>query len=308
MEKLTLGNTGNLSLTTGSGFNAAFASGVTITTGALAEASDVAIAAGLSTVDMTVTINALLIDGDDAAEDTTMTTGSGADTVTYSGGAVYQASATGGTITIDTNAGNDAITVNIGTLTTDATNLAISIDGGAGQDTITMSKVNGGDGDATINALGSAVITVTSGESTTTAYDTVVGFDLGGTTTLADKIDFTGSGAVTDFTNSVDGAVIKSHALSNGVVTFDDAAVHATALVINSTNLADAVSYLAANTDNADVAAFLFDSTGNGTNDSTMVYHNGDAGEVDSLVMLSAVSGLGVSAALVETAGYIVIA
>ena len=168
--------------------------------------------------------------------------------------------------------------------------------------------VNGGDLNAAGGALGNANILVTSGESTTTAYDTVVGIDLGATSDIGDKIDFTGSGVVTDFTNSVDGTLIKSHALSNGVATFDDAAVHATALVINSTNLADVVSYLAANTDNADVAAFLFDSTGNGTNDSTMVYHNGDAGEVDSLVLLSGISVTALNASVVETAGHLTIA
>ena len=56
METLTLANTGNLSITTGGSFNSAFSSGVTITTGTIAADHTIAVNAGLSNVDMTLTI------------------------------------------------------------------------------------------------------------------------------------------------------------------------------------------------------------------------------------------------------------
>jgi hypothetical protein len=310
MEKLILSNTGNLSLTTGGNFNSAFASGVTITTGALLEASDVTIAAGLSTVDMTITIDAALIDGNGAAEDSTITTGSGADKVTFAGDATYTGGITSGTITIDTNAGDDTISVTVGTITTDSDNLAISVDGGAGQDTITLEKVNGGNTGAAGSQthLGHAKIIVTSGESTTSAYDTVVGFDLGGTTTVSDNLDFTGTEVVSDFSNSTNFGTIATHSISNGVASFDDAENYATALVISSDDLADVLGYLAANTDNNDTVAFTYDNNNDGVAESSMVYHNGAAGEVDSLVLLSDVTVLGLSTDINETAGYVQIA
>ena len=91
-------------------------------------------------------------------------------------------------------------------------------------------------------------------------------------------------------------------------MSFDDAENYATALVISSDDLTDVIGYLVANTDNNDVAAFTFDDNNDGVAESTMLYHNGAAGEVDSLVLLSDVLVLGVSASLNETAGYIQIA
>ena len=66
-----------------------------------------------------------------------------------------------------------------------------------------------------------------------------------------------------------------------------DVAVFATALTINDTNLADVISYLDANSNNNGVVGFLFDSTGNGANDSTMIYHNAAGSATNSLVQLS---------------------
>ena len=46
-------------------------------------------------------------------------------------------------------------------------------------------------------------------------------------------------------------------------------------------------TYLASNTATNDVVAFLYDDNGDGTNDGTMVYHNGST---DSFVLLAGVT------------------
>jgi hypothetical protein len=197
--------------------------------------------------------------------------------------------------------------VTVGTIADDADNQAIIITGGKGKDTITLVKVNGGDtGTAGSQThLGNAQIIMADGDSTTDNYDVIVGFDAGATTDVADNLDFAGSSnAVSAFSNSTDFGAILSHSITDGVVTFDDIANFTTALVINSSNLADVLGYLAANTANSGVVAFTFDSDNNGSAESTLVYHNGATGASDSLVMLKDVVLLGVSTAINETSGF----
>ena len=204
------------------------------------------------------------------------------------------------------------ITVNVGTLVDNMDAVGISVDGGAGQDTITFDKTNGGDtGNAagSLDSLGNAKIIVTSGESTVSAYDTIVGINLGvNGADIADNIDFEGSDVVSDFSNSTNYGTIATHSLTNGVVSFDDAENYATALVISSDDLDDVIGYLVANTDNNDTVAFTFDNNNDGVAESSMVYHNGAAGKVDSLVLLSDTTVLGLTADITEAAGYIQIA
>ena len=236
-------------------------------------------------------------------------TGSGADTVIFTGDATYVgvAGAAQGTIVISTRAGDDTISVTTGTsvATTATTGQFLTITGGTGADTITLSGINGD----TV-ATGTAVFVVASGDSGTTVgtWDKITGFGLGAeaTGTVADRIDFAGTGAVATIGTSTDFGTILSHALTNGVATFDDAAVHAAALVISATNLADVVGYLAANTATADAVAFLYDDNGDGVNDSTMIYSNQAA---DSLVQLVGTTVLGLSATTtIATAGFAAIA
>ena len=284
MEGLTLTNTGaaDTVITTGSAFNSAFSGGATITSGNIAAAQDITVNAGLSTVDTTISVAATSQTGA-ATETNTFTTGSGADTVTYTDtGFVGVANGAGGTITVDTRAGDDTITITTGTIV--STNTALgTITAGTGKDTITMTKTNAND------AQGIFTYVINAGDSTVTNFDVITGFDAGGGATFSDTLDFTGSSAVTDFTNSTDFGVIQSHSLTNGVITFDDAAVFATALTIDSTNLSDVVGYLAANTDTLDTGLFLYDSTGDGTADASLVYNNNTT---DSLVQLSGVTGV----------------
>ena len=281
LETLALSNTvGNLSITTGAAFNTSFASGATITTGVMATTKTTTVNAGLATVDMTITVDGTDLTGA-ATEDVTLTTGSGADTVTFTGDATYVGAVAGdaATIAVDTGAGVDTISITVGTLQANTTSQAMTINAGTGADTITVVKVSADDADSV------AIYTVDAGDSTTTAWDTITGFDLATATIMSDGLDFTGTAAIGTVATSVNAGTIMSSSTTDGVVLFDDIESYTTALVINSTNLADAVAYLDANTATNDVVAFTYDSDASGTADATMVYHNGTT---DSLVLLAA--------------------
>jgi len=309
-EALTLTNTGaaDTSITTGAAFNAAFAAGVTITSGVIAAAQDITISAGLSTVATTVSIAATSQTGA-STETNSITTGSAADSVTCTdtdwvgttGGAQ-------GTIVIDTRGGNDTISVTVGTLVaadtgTASTGQAISITGGAGQDSITKVGTN------SAKVVGTAVFNFAAGDSSTTAWDSITGFDAANTT-FSDKLDFEGTAAVSAFTATEDFGVIKSHSITAGYASFDDVADYSTALVINATNLADVVGYLQANVAANGTVAFAYDSDASGTADATMVFHQGSASSVaDDLVMLVGITSGSLTATLTTTtAGAIAIA
>jgi len=289
-EALTLTNTGaaDTSITTGAAFNAAFASGATITSGVIAATQDITIAAGLSTVATTVSIAATSQTGA-ATETNSITTGSAGDTVTYTDADwVGVAGAAQGTLVIDTRAGNDTISVTVGTLVADGTTTgqAISITAGAGQDSITKVGTNA---DA---ATGVAHFNFAAGDSSTTAWDSITGFDMATATTFSDGLNFEGTAAVSAFTATEDFGTIKSHSVTAGVVTFDDVADYSTALVINATNLADVVGYLQANVAANGTVAFAYDSDASGTADATMVFHQGSAaGVADDLVLLVGITG-----------------
>ena len=75
VEQFTNAGTGNTSVTVGGSFKAAFADGVTITTGALADATNYTFAGGLYDKDVTLTVSAGLAVGNAGGEDITVTTG-----------------------------------------------------------------------------------------------------------------------------------------------------------------------------------------------------------------------------------------
>lgn len=286
MEQLALSNTvGDLSVTTGSAFNTAFASGATITTGVIANTKAVTFNGGLSSVDTTFTVDATSMVGATAGSDITITTGSGNDTVTVTGDNTWiGATGDGSSIIVSTGAGADTISVTIGALAVQTTSQAITITGGTGADTITKVGTNKTDVAATAHFV------VAEGDSTATAFDKVNGFDVADGTNFSDVIDFAGVGAVGTLATSTDSGTILSHSLTGGVALFDDAAVYATALVISSTNLADVVGYLHANTAALDTIAFAYDTDGNGANDATMVFNHGAT--TDSLVELVGITGV----------------
>jgi len=296
MEALTLTNTGagDTTISTGAAFNASFADGVTITSGVIAATKDISVAAGLSTVDMTVTIAATSQTGA-TTETNSIVTGSGADTITYTdigwvGAASGNAS---GTFAIDTNAGDDTISLTVGTLVNDTTANFITITGGSGQDSMTKVGTNDNSG------VGIVTFEFAAGDSNTVNYDTITGFDLATGTLGSDELDFEGTAKTGSFTAQNDFGIIATHSLSAGIITFDDAASYAAALTINSGNLADVVGYLALNMTANHVVSFEYDSTNNGTADGTMVFHQGSAASVaDDLVFLAGVTG---ADAIIET-------
>ena len=301
MEKLTFTNTvGDMSLTSGAAFNTAFAAGSTIVTGEIAAIKDATIAMGLSTTDLTITVGIVASTGA-ATSTNSVVTGSGADTVSIVGGAnfVGVVGAAQGTIVANTGGGNDTINITVGNLVTGSNGVgrAITVDAGTGKDIITLTgKANG----LLASAFGNAIFVVEDGDSTVTNYDEITGFLAATAADISDTLEF-GTSVVGTLATSIDSGTILSHIIAGGVARFDDAAVHAADLIINSTNLADVVGYLAANSQNTGAIAFAYDNTGNGTADSTMMYHND---VTDSLVLLKGLTGVDLlSTALTSTAG-----
>jgi hypothetical protein len=294
-EKLTV-STGDLSITSGAAYNAAFATGNTITTGTLSATKDVTLNLGLTTAAQKITVDATSLTGA-ATETNSITTGSGADTVTFTGDDSYvgvAGAAPQGTIVINTRAGDDTISVTVGVLDSAAatSGQAISITAGTGADTITKVGTN----DTVV--LGVAHFTMAAGDSATTAWDKITGFDVADGTLLSDVLNFDGTAAVSAFTATEDVGVIKSHSITAGYASFDDVADYSAALVINASNLADVVSYLATNTATNGTVAFAYDSDASGTADATMVFHNGTT---DDLVMLVGITSGSLSATLTTT-------
>jgi len=282
METLSLASTvGDTSVTTGGAFNATFSGGATITTGVLATTKDAQIQAGLSNVDMTVTVDLTTAIGT-AVETNIVVTGSGKDTVNINGDASYVgvAGATG-TIVVSTRAGDDTINVTTGQLLANTTNEAITITAGTGADDIVMSTTRNGSG-----ATAKATYVIVDGDSLEASRDQITGFEMGDGTNFSDVLDFD-TGAVGTLGTSTDFGTILSHAITAGVATFDDASSFATALTINSNNLSDVLGYLEANANTNGVIAFEYDSNSNGTADATMVFHNDTNNSLVELVGLT---------------------
>jgi hypothetical protein len=302
MEALTItASVGATSITTGGSFNAAFANGATITQGAHADGTGTAFIMGLSNVDTTIAITSAST-GNTAAENLAVTTGSGADTITVTAAAFTGINgAASSLITVNTAAGDDTITFSTATMVGSTTAGGVTIDAGTGQDSITRAA---GANDAT-TAFGIVTYTVQDGDSLAASFDTITGFTLGTAGSFADTLDF-GTANVegnTAGTDGTDSGTIKSHAITSGIITFDDVDAFAGALVVNSANITDVLTYLAVNISTAgDTVALAYDSTGNGTADSTWVFNQGT---LDSVVFLSGVVGTSVSATNAATAGLI---
>ena len=170
-------------------------------------------------------------------------------------------------------AGNDVMSGKTTGGGTNGQNNNIIFYGGSGNDTLTGSNgtdaLYGGSGNDTLNGyigsdtltggLGADIFVFAPGQSsvgTITAapisgYDIVTDFsaasdflDLNGTPVAAVNATVNG----TNSTLTVGGQTVKSHSISNGIVTFDDADSFASALTLSSSNdLAAAVQYLQSN-------------------------------------------------------------
>ena len=139
--------------------------------------------------------------------------------------------------TINANEGNDVLIGGTGNDT---------LNGGAGADTMT-----GGGGIDTfiINSAASPATVGGSGDAgTISGYDVITDF-----ATATDILNLQGTAAAatgtnvdgTDSTLTVSGQTIKSHTISNGIITFDDANSFGSALTLSSTaNVAAVVDYL----------------------------------------------------------------
>jgi Ca2+-binding RTX toxin-like protein len=178
------------------------------------------------------------------------------------------------------------------------------LDGQAGDDTL----VGGEGADILIGGLGkdsydltettaaSDTVRIAQGDSLpmSSIYDVVTGFQLGTNTldtTGVDKLDLASTNIavnVLSFNGSNVGN-IKSHHLSDGIISFDDTNHYANPLTITETDLANVFNYLQANIRGRDTVAFI--SEGN-----TFVFQDG--GAVDTLVEL-----VGVNAHSVNTTG-----
>jgi hypothetical protein len=158
--------------------------------------------------------------GDSTADNASVTTGSGADVVTVTAPSWVGAVGTAGALTVVTGVGADTISVTTGTLLAVTGTNAVTINPGTGADTITASHSNAG-----VNSFGNFTYVIADGDSLAASRDKITGFRLGGATSIADTLDLQASPTVpvnSAGTNGVDSGTIKSHAITSGLITFDD--------------------------------------------------------------------------------------
>ena len=190
---------------------------------------------------------------------------------------------------------NNIITGNVAANKLNGAGGADILTGGLGNDTIT-----GGNGkDVLIGSLGkdtlilnetsaaSDVVKIAKGDSPSGNFDVVTGFQLGLSDISSagtDKLDLPDTliAANTLAVDGVNAGVIKSHQISNGLISFDDSNNFTTALALKSGQLADVFNYLQTNiiTEGA-TAAFNAGS-------NAYVFQEGK--DADSLVQLTGIN------------------
>ncbi|WP_236845246.1 VCBS domain-containing protein [Bradyrhizobium diazoefficiens] len=155
---------------------------------------------------------------------------------------------TGAAAAITGSAQNDALIGGSGNDTLAGGSGADSITGGSGADTMTGGAgsdtfvINSGQSLGTVGGSGDA--------GTISGYDAINDFATTGTNDILDLpvTNVTANTAGTNGTDStltISGQTVKSHAITNGVITFDDANAFASALTLTSTaNVAAVVQYL----------------------------------------------------------------
>jgi S-layer protein len=269
VEKLLLdvdGGANALSVTGSAEFSEAFSSGATID----ADTGNATAVFALSNATSAVT---LALDTDTTTNDVTVTTGSGADSIT-----ITNAAGTTAETNVVSGAGDDTITVN----TTSTGTLDLSVDvlditGGTGADTIEVTVI-------AAEAL-YVRMNIAAGDSTTTAYDTINHAVLANGTTAGFILNFDGSadaaGAVTNI--SVAGFTASEAKFSSdadGKVTFSGTS--APSMTLDQKIAAVQGQFTSAND------TVVFEHSG-----SSFVFHN-DTTNGDSLVMIAglAVSGV----------------
>lgn len=179
--------------------------------------------------------------------------------------------------TFNGGAGNDAFV---------GSEKADQINGGTGADKIVLQQTK------TIDNLRD-VIVVNDGDSLASGWDQVVGYDFISGAPTVDVLDLVTNlvAADTVATNGTNVGDVKSHAISDGVVTFDNEDIYTAPVVvgtgIDQLKLTDALAYLAtALNGTSATVAFAYDRDGDGAKDDTFVYQDGAADTVIQLVGL----------------------
>jgi Ca2+-binding RTX toxin-like protein len=170
-----------------------------------------------------------------------------------------------------------------------------TVTGGLGADVI---KLNAGivtsntsadtEADVVIVSAGdsTAAVAGTGTSGTVSGFDTVEYFDLAGVDLL--DLDSPSIAAATSATNGTDSSLylasttpIASHAIANGIITFDDAGTFNSALVLGDDgDIAAAIQYLTLNDigDAGTTVAFTVDADGDATAETTYVYQQTGSG------------------------------
>jgi VCBS repeat-containing protein len=205
--------------------------------------------------------------------------------------------------TITGGAGDDSIAGGTGADNISGGSGSDTITGGAGADTLS----GGGNADVFNFAAGNSALTIagnlTSGS--VTGYDAITDFTAGSVAGISDVLGFAGAvvatnTAATNGTNSVlqlhAAAIVASHSISNGIITFDDADTFAAAVPLaNSGDLAAVVDYLQRNSLGAVGTSVAFTATIAGVAHS-YVYIEGGASGTDELVDLQNVTAASITA------------
>lgn len=211
--------------------------------------------------------------------------------------------------------GSDLITItgSTGTDVLTGSSLNDTINGGASADTITggagADAIDAGAGiDTVVVAAGDTVLTIggTGNAGTIAGFDTLANFAASDGTALSETLNTAGTASVvadtagtdgTDSTLTISGAAVKSHAITNGIITFDDADTFAGALTLGSAaTVAAVVEYLQAQDFGDAGATVAFVGNGN-----TYVFTQGTDAGTDASDVLVEITGVTTIDALITT-------
>lgn len=299
MEKLATAVTTAVSYTGfGAAVKAAFADGLTITSGTLADGATYTVAAGLYDKAVTLTLVSAGI-GDTTADNIAITTGVGADTITVTAADFVGAVGAAGAIAVTTGAGNDTISVTTGIVLAVTGTSAVTINAGTGADVITSVGVNA--------AAGAGVLTPTyviaAGDSLVSAFDSITGFDMANGTLSSSTLDFASvsitaytATAATGFTGA---ELTVAVATGTGLVTFAGTSAAGATLAQKIAAVQSVVITTAGD------SALFTHAASSGVVSSYVFNNNATA---DSVVELVGITATALGTTTVNTAGLIFIA
>ena len=182
-----------------------------------------------------------------------------------------------------------------------------SLSGRAGNDTLIGGEgndtLNGGEGDdSLIGGVGkdtyiltettaaTDTLRISAGDSLVSSFDVVSGFKLGSAAVDKLDLDYAFIADNVSAADGIDSAIIRSHSIVNGKISFDDIDEYTSTLALTASNLTNVYSYLQNNIITAG-STVTFSASGN-----TYVFQ--DDGISDTLVQLT-----GITATSISTAG-----